>query len=1349
MIRSNPWRSLGFTHPSHQLKQDSTHLAKPQIRPYLAGLAFIGFSLLDLGLETATQLLHLPSPIAIAQPIVPANDGTGTVVNQNGDRFNIQGGTLSGDGTNLFQSFAQFGLSSSQIANFVSHPEIRNILGRVVGGDPSLVNGLIQVTGGNSNLFLMNPAGIVFGPGASLNVPAAFTATTATGIGFGDNNWFNAFGSNDYYNLGGSPRTFAFDLLGGGIVINAGNLAVKEGQNLTLLGGTVINTGQLNAPGGTITIAAVPGENLVRLTQAGNLLSLEIEPPRDTTGQLLPVHPLDLATLLTGTAGNLDTGLRVSVNGTVQHRSSSTTIPDRPGTAIASGTLNVTNTQPSPTPNQSVNVWGVNNVSIINANINASGTNGGGTVRIGGDYQGQGAVPRALQTSISSDSVINADAQLHGDGGRVIVWADEITRFDGKISARGGDNSGNGGLAEVSGQQDLIFSGQTDLSAVNGSLGTLLLDPTDITIVNGSEGDSDDGTIFCETKLESMANNANIILAATRDITIHDLTDNELTFSTGGSIQFTAGRNFAMTPGDTIRAPGRDITIGGASITVGNILTEYAKGGGDITLTASQGNISAGDLNAQAANTSAVGNAGNGGNITLNAPKGSVTTGNLDSSTFAYNSNVENGGTIAIAAGDAITTGQLDSSAVSLNGTAGKGGAIFLTAGSQLTITGNVDSSSFSPYQASDGGAIAFTAGGDIAITGNLKSSSYGNVAGNGGAIALTADQNITLTGNLDTSATQSGGAITLFSGGAINTNRGILNAIGGMAGGNVTIHAHDDIKTGNIGGDIETLMTSGFNGQSGDITITSSSGNIDSSGGPLIAASGFGLGGNITLNADGWIAVAQINALSFANTGGQINLSAQQNITSLGDIATNQNRITFNAPVTLGRHVSFTNEGAGQITFENTIDGFYNLILNTRTAQFNNIVGGLTPLNNLLVLGDITTTNPESIDIATINNIFAGSITSPGGIALSSSLSNIFTAMLNSSAFGNGGDIDLDARGTITVSQINTQSLGNGLGGNVDITTPSFFQATDYFLDQNGVNASISTAGVLDGGNIFIRHGGGGITPFTVGNAEINGTKGAITRGSAAPAETIPLPQSYLNNHKQDADRIQILSVPEILAVRQPSLLPLDANPFANPRASSDLGVDVNESTRFNLTAVSDSNPLIALARLIGNNLGAQTQIKQDSQTGYYSFTWHISDQQIISVTTPGSSLFHQPSEYLAVNLADDIVTSIDQLFEKQFEDYLGQDITHKKVTAASLRDTLKTIETQTATSAVVIYALPRADGLQLVLVPPEGSPIPKTIPAANSQTLRRELLKFYHALNDYQTNAYLPIAQQLYQWL
>ena len=64
----------------------------------------------------------------------------------------------------------------------------------------------------------------------------------------------------------------------------------------------------------------------------------------------------------------------------------------------------------------------------------------------------------------------------------VVVWADDITRFYGKISARGGAIKGDGGLVEVSGKDYLDFKGKVDLFAPKGESGTLLLDPTNITI---------------------------------------------------------------------------------------------------------------------------------------------------------------------------------------------------------------------------------------------------------------------------------------------------------------------------------------------------------------------------------------------------------------------------------------------------------------------------------------------------------------------------------------------------------------------------------------------------------------------------------------------------------------------------------------------------------------------------------------------------------------------------------------------------------------------------------------------------------------------------------------------------
>jgi hypothetical protein len=98
--------------------------------------------------------------------------------------------------------------------------------------------------------------------------------------------------------------------------------------------------------------------------------------------------------------------------------------------------------------------------------IDASGATGGGTVLVGGDYQGKNPdISNARASYVGADVSINADATEQGDGGKVIVWADGYTRYQGHISAQGGATGGNGGFAEVSGKQTLAFEGTVDLTA--------------------------------------------------------------------------------------------------------------------------------------------------------------------------------------------------------------------------------------------------------------------------------------------------------------------------------------------------------------------------------------------------------------------------------------------------------------------------------------------------------------------------------------------------------------------------------------------------------------------------------------------------------------------------------------------------------------------------------------------------------------------------------------------------------------------------------------------------------------------------------------------------------------------
>jgi filamentous hemagglutinin family protein len=254
-------------------------------------------------------LLWLGFALPVRAQIVP--NGLGTQVTVNGQQFDIHGGTRAG--ANLFHSFAKFGLNQGQIANFLSNPAIRNILARVTGGDVSVINGLIKVTGGNSNLYLMNPAGIVFGPNASLNVPAAFHATTANAIKIGNGYFGMHTTAAELATLTAEPNGFAFSSLNqnlnpgtpAGVIVNQANLNVNPGQTIVLAGNQVINTGTIQSPNGTIIITATADGKYVNVSQSGNILSLDLPVAVNqniAVQHLRPVLPTDIPQLLTGTA---------------------------------------------------------------------------------------------------------------------------------------------------------------------------------------------------------------------------------------------------------------------------------------------------------------------------------------------------------------------------------------------------------------------------------------------------------------------------------------------------------------------------------------------------------------------------------------------------------------------------------------------------------------------------------------------------------------------------------------------------------------------------------------------------------------------------------------------------------------------------------------------------------------------------------------------------------------------------------------------------------------------------------------------------------------------------------------
>jgi len=548
---------------------------------------------------------------AAAQSIQPEAGGK-TDISQTGNQITIEGGYTSADGRNLFHSFEQFGLRADQIATFLTQPGIDTILGRVMGQQASYIDGLLRVRGSNANLWLMNPAGILFGPNAQLDLPGAFTATTATGIGFG-NGWLQAFNSNDYGALGGEPSGFAFALDNPGIIVNQADLAVAPRQSITLVGGTVIQTGSLTAAEGDITIMAVPGQHQVQIHHSAMVLSLEIDAlPAGMAATPHPFTPVSLPQLLTGGTPSSVSEITVLPDGAVR-LSGADPVPVSPGTTLISGSLDVSGSEGG-----RLTALGAR-VGLLGAELTANGYSRGGTIHIGGARQGQATLPSAQATYIDAATTLQANA-TGGDGGQVIVWADDRTAFLGEISATGNPIFGQGGFVEVSGKTTLTFAGSVDLQAAPGALGTLLLDPRDITIAASASNPNpavntalpqilasdsfspNDITINADT-LESIT--AQVLLAATRDITLVD--GLSLTFATtgnpaspGGDIRLQAGRHFTMDTSQFIRAPGRTVTIEAAgAVTLGDIRT-YGPLDGDLdgSIAITGASIQAGDLNA-------------------------------------------------------------------------------------------------------------------------------------------------------------------------------------------------------------------------------------------------------------------------------------------------------------------------------------------------------------------------------------------------------------------------------------------------------------------------------------------------------------------------------------------------------------------------------------------------------------------------------------------------------------------------------------------------------------------------------------------------------------------------------
>jgi len=458
-------------------------------------------------------------------------------------------------------NWQSFNVGAGQSVNISQPNAAAALLNRVTGDTRSTIAGQINA---NGQVFLINPNGIVINSSGRVSAGGGFVASTLDLA----NDDFNA--GRLLFNGDGAPAG----------VSNAGLISVEAGGYAALIGGQVSNSGVIAAPLGRVGLGA--GQSVV-LDLSGDGFLQVAAPVAGEGSEALVSHFGTISAdgghvVLTAAAARDLARRTVNMSGVIEARSVSgrdgaITLSGGEGQVAISGRLDVSGADQD---GGAITVTG-GDIVLTGADLDASGATGGGSIRIGGDWQGQGPLERARTTTVDADTRIRADATTAGDGGRVVLWSDDETRFAGLITARGGAERGDGGQVEVSGKARLAYTGFTDLTAANGAFGDLLLDPYNITISTGADtggftATADDSVINVNT-LQTALGSANVTVqtgssgSQSGDITVAA----PISWSAATTLTLEAARDIAINAAITAPAGGLHLNTSGTITATGAI----------------------------------------------------------------------------------------------------------------------------------------------------------------------------------------------------------------------------------------------------------------------------------------------------------------------------------------------------------------------------------------------------------------------------------------------------------------------------------------------------------------------------------------------------------------------------------------------------------------------------------------------------------------------------------------------------------------------------------------------------------------------------------------------------------